>query len=85
MNNLNLAEICNIAKLNTFDNPMTKHELNKIIYAIQINAWDKQDAYPQWTEQHMFTNGREYDLVSISIDGDTMSAIDGMVLLVSDN
>ena len=85
MSNMNLSEVLNIAESNSFDNPMTKQELDEVIHTIQINAWNKHGEYPQWAEQHMFTNGQEYNLVSIAIDGDDMRSIDGMVLLVSDN
>ena len=82
---MNITEVFDIAKSNSFDNPLSKMELNELIYTIQTDAWEAQGGYPIWAEQELFTNGKQYSLVSIVVDGEDMSDVDGMMLLVSDN
>ena len=82
---MNLSEVFDIAESNSFDNPLTRQELDEVIHTIQVNAWKKHGEYPHWAEHHMFTNGHEYNLVSIAVDGEYMGTLDGMVLLVLDN
>ena len=82
---MNLSEVFDMAESNSFDNPMTRQELDEVIHTIQTDAWKNHGEYPHLAEHHMFTNGQEYNLVSIAVNGDDMSAIDGMVLLVLDN
>lgn len=82
---MNISDVFEIAESNSFDNPMTMHELGEVIHTIQLDAWEKHGECIHWSKHHMFTNGREYDLVSIAVNGEYMKAIDGMVLLVTDN
>lgn len=82
---MNITEVFDIAKSNSFENPLTKMELDEVIYTIQADAWEAQGGYPVWAEQEIFTNGQQYSLVSIVIDGEDASHVDGMMLLVSDN
>lgn len=82
---MNIAEVFDIAKSNSFENPLSKMELDEMIYTIQANAWEAQGGYPICAEQELFTNGQQYSLVSIAVDGEDVSKVDGMMLLVSDN